>query len=304
MSLLPDFEAWAIFATVADRGSFSAAAEALGLSKATVSKAIARLETALGTRLFHRSSRRVTLSESGKRLALQAKELLEMGREAEEAARADAAELAGPIRLAAPMALGVLYVAPALAAFADEHPGIHIELHLSDERVDIVGGGFDLAVRIANLADSALRTRRLGDILSPLVASPGYIEAHGRPTHPVDLADHRCLTYTNFALPDVWSFAREDGETIQVRVSGPLATNSGDAMLPMLRAGLGIARLPGFFVDADIAAGRLVALLPHWTKDARGLHLLSPPGRHRPARIDALAGFLAGELARICRSGR
>ena len=298
---LPDFEAWAIFATVADRGSFSAAAEALGLSKATVSKAITRLETSLGTRLFHRSSRRVALSESGKALALQAKELLEMGREAEELARADAAELTGAIRLAAPMALGALHVAPAIAAFEAEHRCIHVELHLSDERVDIIGEGFDLAVRIANLPDSALRTRRLGDILSPLVASPAYIDAHGGPDHPVDLADHRCLSYTNLAVPDVWSFEREDGEQIQVRVSGPLSTNSGDAMLPALRAGLGIARLPGFYVDEDLAAGRLVALLPQWTKDARGLHLLSPPGRHRPARVDALAGLLGERLTRICR---
>lgn len=300
---LPDFEAWAIFATVADRGSFSGAAETLGISKATVSKAISRLETALGTQLFHRSSRRVALSESGKALALQARQLLEMGREAEEAARADAAALAGPIRLAAPMALGVLHVAPAVVAFDAEHPDIQVELQLSDELTDIIGGGFDLAVRIANLADSALRTRRLGDILSPLVASPGYLESHGRPEHPVDLADHACLTYTNLAIPDIWSFVREDGEEVQVRVSGPLATNSGDAMLPALRAGLGIARLPSFFVDEDIAAGRLVALLPHWTKDARGLHLLSPPGRHRPARVDALAGFLAEKLTRICRDG-
>ncbi|MFN2260068.1 MAG: LysR substrate-binding domain-containing protein [Parasphingopyxis sp.] len=300
---LPDFEAWAIFATVADRGSFSAAAQALGISKATVSKAVSRLEAAHGTTLFHRSSRRVALSESGKALALQAKALLEMGREAEELARADAAELSGAIRLAAPMALGVLHIAPALAEFEAEHPHIRIELHLSDERTDIIGGGYDLAVRIANLPDSALRARRLGDILSPLVASPDYIEKHGRPEHPVDLSGHACLTYTNLAVPDVWSFEREDGEQLQVRVSGPLATNSGDAMLPALRAELGIARLPGFFVDEDIAAGRLVALLPQWTKDARGLHLLSPPGRHRPARVDALAGFLAGRLARICRAG-
>jgi DNA-binding transcriptional LysR family regulator len=295
---LPDLEAWAIFASVAEHRSFSGAAEAIGLSKATVSKAITRLEAHLGQSLFHRTSRRLTMTESGKALAERAQRMLAEAQAAEEAAHDAATAPAGMIRVAAPMSLGLLAVAPALPDFLAAHPGIEIDLQLSDARVDIVAEGFDIALRIATLPDSSLRARKLADMPIHIVAAPSYLAAHGRPTHPAQLGEHRCLGYTNVSGP--WRFSGPDGAEISVRPRGPLATNSGDAMLPALRAGLGIARLPEFLVGADLAAGRLEAILLDWTPPPSALHLMTPPGALRPARVEALIEFLAERLRNIC----
>jgi len=300
MMRLPDLEAWAIFASVAEHRSFSGAAEAIGLSKATVSKAITRLEAHLGQSLFHRTSRRLTLTESGKALAERAQRMLAEAQAAEEAAHDAASAPEGLIRLAAPMSLGLLAVAPALPDFLAAHPGIEIDLQMSDARVDIVAEGFDIALRIATLPDSSLRARKLADMPIHIVAAPSYLATYGRPTHPAQLGEHRCLGYTNVSGP--WRFSGPGGAEISVRPRGPLATNSGDAMLPVLRAGLGIALLPEFLVSADLAAGRLEAILLDWTPPPSALHLMTPPGTLRPARVEALIEFLAERLRNICVS--
>jgi DNA-binding transcriptional LysR family regulator len=292
MARLPDLEAWAIFACVVEHRSFSAAADAIGVSKATVSKAISRLEAHLGVSLFHRTSRKLTLTESGKTLAEHAQRILAEAQSAEEAARDSTTVPAGLIRVAAPMTFGMTYLAPAIAEFLTANPAIQIDLHLSDARVDIVADGFDIALRIADLPDSSLRARRLCGIAVHCVAAPAYLDAHGRPNHPAQLADHACLGYTN-APGGVWRFAGPGGEEAAVRPAGPLMTNSGDAMLPALRAGLGIARLPDFIVDKDLATGTLETILPDWTPPAIALHLLTPPSSLRPARVEALIAYLA-----------
>lgn len=297
---LPDFEAWAIFASVHEHRSFTAAAEALGLSKATVSKAVTRLEAHLGTALFHRTSRRLSLTESGKALAVHAARMLAEAEAAEEAARDEASAPTGLVRVAAPMTFGLMHVAPAVADFLTQHPGIKVDLHLSDEKIDIIDMGFDIALRIAALPDSSLRARRLGDITAHIVAAPAYFEKHGRPTHPAQLAEHQCLSYAYVATPDLWRFHGPGGEEASVRLNGPLRCNSGEAMLPALRAGLGIARLPGFIVDADIAAGALEPVLQNWSMTPVALHLLSPPGGLRPARVELLIAFLSGRFRAIC----
>ena len=301
---LPDFEAWAVFASVVEHRSFSAAATALGVSKATVSKAISRLEARLGTTLFHRTSRRLTLTDSGQGLAERAQRILNEGLCAEEEALESAGAPAGLVRVAAPLTFGIRHVAPALADFLAEHPAIRIELSLSDARVDIVAQGIDIALRIAELPDSSLRARRLAPVKAHVVGSPAYFERHGRPRHPADLASHACFAYTNVANPDVWHFRRAGGEEAAVRVTGPLATDSGDAMLPGLRAGLGIAILPDFIVGEDLAAGRLEAVLDDWSFGAGALHLVTPPGTLRPARVEALISFLTDRMKRVCETGR
>ncbi|RYD48510.1 MAG: LysR family transcriptional regulator, partial [Sphingomonadales bacterium] len=245
---LPDFEAWAVFAAVVEHRSFSAAADAL-----SVSKAISRLETRLGTTLFHRTSRRLTLTDSGRSLAEHAQRILSEGEAAEEAAFESASAPAGLVRLAAPLTFGIKHLAPTLADFLTAHPGIKIDLRLSDARIDIVAEGVDVAIRIAELPDSSLRARRLGPVTAHIVAAPAYFDQHGRPRHPADLSAHACFTYANLSTPDVWRFRKAGGEEASVRVEGPLRTDNGEAMLPALRAGLGIAVLPGFIVDEDIA---------------------------------------------------
>ncbi|RJF90466.1 LysR family transcriptional regulator [Sphingomonas cavernae] len=297
---LPDFEAWAIFAKVVEFRSFTAAADSLGLSKATVSKAVTRLEEHLGAALFHRTSRRLSLTESGKALAAHAQRIVAEAEAAEEAARGEATAPAGIVRVAAPMTFGLMHVAPAIADFLAQHPGIKVDLHFSDEKVDIIEMGFDIALRIAALPDSSLRARRLGAIDAHVVAAPAYFERHGRPTHPAQLAEHRCIAYTNVANPDLWRFRGPDGEEASVRLDGPLRCNSGEAMLPALRAGLGVARLPDFIVDADIAAGTLEPILRNWAMPPVALHLLSPPSGPRPTRVELLIEFLSTRFRKLC----
>jgi DNA-binding transcriptional LysR family regulator len=297
---LPDFEAWAVFASVVEHRSFSGAALALGVSKATVSKAITRLEERLGTALFHRTSRRLTLTDSGQQLAENAQRILEEGQSAEEAAFESASAPSGVVRLAAPLTFGTRHLSGLIAEFMMAYPQIKVDLTLSDAFIDIVGEGIDVALRIAELPDSSLRARRLGPVTIHVVASPAYFEREGRPQHPADLARHACFVYTNTATPGVWRFKKAGGEEAAVRVDGPLRTDNGEAMLPALRAGLGIARLPGFLVDAELAAGRLEAVLADWVAGSVGLHLVTPPGSRRPVRVEALIDFLTERLRTLC----
>lgn len=300
---LPDLEAWAIFGRVVEHQSFSAAAQAIGVSKATVSKAIARLENHLGTSLFHRTSRKLTLTESGKELANHARRILAEAEAAEEAAHDSATLPSGLVRVAAPMTFGMTYLAPVIATFLALNPGIQIELHLSDARVDIVADGFDIALRIADLPDSSLRARRLCAVALHCVASPAYLDQNGRPSHPAQLAEHACLGYTN--VPGgTWHFSGPGGEEAALRPTGPLFTNSGDAMMPALLAGLGVARLPDFIVDEAICSGALEVILDEWMLPPVALHLLTPPSALRPARVEALIDFLVAHFrSPIARNG-
>jgi DNA-binding transcriptional LysR family regulator len=297
---LPDFEAWAIFACVVEHRSFSGAAAAIGVSKATVSKAIGRLEASLGTTLFHRTSRRLSLTDSGRALADRAARILAEARAAEESARESASAPAGLVRVAAPITFGVKYVAPAVAEFLASHPQVEVDLRLSDAKVDIVADGFDIALRIAVLPDSSLRARRLAPVSARLVAAPEYLAKHGTPRHPADLAEHACLRYANVAQPDTWHFRNAGGEEASARVRGPLITDNGDAMLPALCKGLGIAQLPDFIVDEEIAAGRLVEFLQGWTSQGIALHLLTPPSTLRPARVEALIDHFSTVFRELC----
>ena len=295
---LPDLEAWAIFASVVEHRSFSAAADAIGTSKATISKAITRLEARLGQSLFHRTSRRLTLTESGTALAEHARRILADAQAAEEAAHDAATAPAGLIRMTAPTTLGMVQLAPMLADFLHDHPGIEIDLQLSDTKVDIVAEGIDVALRIANLPDSSLRARRLGPIRTFVVAAPGYLDRRGRPTHPAQLGEHACFAYTNVSGP--WRFTNAHGEEAALRPSGPMRSNSGDAMLPALRAGLGIALLPDFIVGEDVARGTLEVILSDWSVPAIALHLMTPPSNLRPARVETLIAFLTERFRGLC----
>ena len=289
---LPDLEAWAMFAAVVEHRSFTDAAKALSVSKATVSKAVTRLEQHLETSLFNRTSRRLALTESGKRLAAHAARILEEGQAAEEAARQDTAELSGTIRLGAPMTFGLLRIAPLIAEFAKLHPAVDVDLHLSDARIDMVEMGLDATLRIADMPDSSLRARRLGDIKLHVIASPSYLAERGRPTHPSDLGAHDCLCYSNAPTPDVWRFSGPGQQNVVIQVRARITVNSGDAMLPALKAGIGIARLPDFIVSDGLASGELEEVLVDWRPPPLGLHLVTPPSRLRPARVEALLDYI------------
>jgi DNA-binding transcriptional LysR family regulator len=298
---LPDFEAWAIFAAVAEYRSFTEAAKALSLSKATVSKAVSRLENQVGAALFHRTSRRLSLTETGRALTERASRIWAEGLAADEAARDEATVPQGVVKLAAPMTFGQMHVGPAVADFLADYPGITIDLHLSDEKINIIDKGIDIALRIAALPDSSLRTRQLGRIDASIVAAPSYLDRHGRPVHPAELGVHRCFSYAYVDTPNLLRFRGPGQEEVVVRPEGPFRSNSGDVMLPALRAGLGIAVLPNFIVGDDLAEGRLEAILAEWSPPPVSLHLLTPPGVARSARVSLFADFLSERFRALCR---
>src|SRR6202166_3032333 len=295
---LPDFEALAIFAKVVELRSCAAAAGELALSKATVSKAVSRLEERLGARLFNRTSRRLALTDAGQGLADRATRLLADGEAAENEALAQSVAPRGLVRFAVPMTFGVKTVAPILPQFLEQYPDVSIDLHLSDAMVDLIGEGFDAGLRIASLPDSSLIARRLCAMPRYTAASAAYLKRHGRPTHPMHLARHKCFGYAYLSTPDVWHYTNSAGEQASVRPGGPLRVNNGEALMPALLAGLGIADLPEFIVGDAIASGEVEGILEGWEQTEGSVHLVMPPGGPRPARVEVLADFLTRHLAK------
>lgn len=304
MSRLPDFEALAIFAKVVEMRSFAGAASELALSKATVSKAVTRLEERLGARLFNRTSRQLALTDAGQRLSQRAAQLLADGEAAENEALAQAAVPRGLVRLAVPMTFGVRTIAPLLPDFLNAYPEVAIDLHLSDAKVDLIGEGFDAGVRIGTLPDSSLLARRLCAMPRYTVAAPSYLKRYGTPTHPMHLGQHKCFGYTYLSTPGVWHFTNAKGEQASVRPSGALRVNNGEAVMPALLAGLGIANLPEFIIGDAIAAKKVDVILKDWKQPEGAVHLLMPPGGPRPARVEVLADFLATRLGQAKRKAR
>ncbi len=297
MARSPDLEAWGVFARVSETGSFVRAAEELGLSKATVSKMMARLERRLGVPLMQRTSRRLSLTEAGRRSSAIARRLLADAQALEAAAMAEAATPQGLVRLAAPMSFGLAYLAPVLPEFLAAHPLVSVDLRLSDAMEDLIGGRFDAALRIADLADSTLRVRRLCRVRRVLAGAPAYFARHGRPEHPRDLSGHACLGYANLPEPDRWRFVHASGEEAAVVPAGPLVANNADALGPALRAGLGLAVQPEFVVWEDLLAGRLETVLAEWSAPEIVVNIVMPPGRARAASVTALVEFLMQRFA-------
>jgi DNA-binding transcriptional LysR family regulator len=225
----------------------------------------------------------------------------------EAEAVAQSASPRGVVRLAAPMSFGLLAVAPLMPEFLKAYPEVKVDLHLSDQMVDVIGEGFDAVLRIATLPDSSLVARRLCTVATFLVAAPSYLKQHGRPKHPMGLSDHPCLGYAYLTTPDTWRFTHKNGETAIVRpANGPLRVNNGDAMMPALIAGLGLGVLPDFILRDALADGRLERVLPDWSLPSSALHWVTPPGGPKPARIEVLANFFAEKLSKSTshRSGK
>tara|TARA_R110000824_G_scaffold11746_7_gene51452 strand:+ start:2135 stop:3025 length:891 start_codon:yes stop_codon:yes gene_type:complete len=293
---LPDYEAWAIFAVVARLGSFTAAAHELGLSKPTISKAISRLEQSLGTVLFHRTSRKISLSTAGKSLLHHAQQIASDGEAAMEAARDTTHLLRGQVRLAAPLSYGLSHLAPVIADFMCAYPEITVDLQLNDARVDLIEEGFDCAIRIGALPDSSLRAIKLRNMNGYFIAAPSYVKRMGQPKTPTDLSHHDCFIYSNTPSPEIWQISDAKDRATSVRPKCRFQSNNGDVMLPALIAGRGIGYLPDFLCQHALNAGYLINILPGWHMGDIALNIVMPPSRLRPARVDALVNFLKENL--------
>ncbi|GAB7538738.1 LysR family transcriptional regulator [Burkholderia sp. 3C] len=297
MSKLPDFEGLAMFAKVAEEGSFAAAARAMGVSVATVSRGVARLEDRLGARVFNRTSRQLALTEFGRTLCERAGDIYRLAEAAEGAARELSVRPRGLVRLAVPMSFGLRWVAPLMPGFFRQFPDVSVDLHLADSTVDLVADGFDAALRIAALPDSSLVARRLCAVTQYVVASPAYLEREGRPAHPRDLAERPCMSYAYRARSDVWRFTNEAGEEEPVMPNGPLRVTNADALLPMLLEGMALAELPEFIAGEYLADGRLEGVLTDWSLTKGGLYFVTPSARARPAKVGALSDYFAEHLS-------
>jgi DNA-binding transcriptional LysR family regulator len=294
---MPDFEGLAMFAKVAEERSFAAAARAMGVSVATVSRGVSRLEERLGARLLNRTSRQLALTEFGRTIAESASRIYQEAEATEDAAREQSARPRGRIRLAVPMSFGLRWVAPILPDFLRAYPDISIDLHLSDASVDLIGEGFDAALRIAVLPDSSLVARRLCPVSRFVVATPSYLAQYGRPQHPHDLIGRACLGYAYRARSEVWRFVDDAGNEETVEPAGPLRVTNADALVPTVLAGLAIAELPEFIAGEYLRDGRMEALMPDWRMQQGGLYFVTPSLRARPAKIEVLADFLAERLS-------
>ncbi|KQS05142.1 LysR family transcriptional regulator [Sphingomonas sp. Leaf357] len=297
MKRLPDLEAWAIFSKVAEHGSFSRAARAMGMSDPTVSKAIGRLEARLGLTLIARTSRRIALTDAGRAALERASRILSEGEAVEDEAGAQSTVPRGRVRISAPLSFGIAYLGSTLPAFLDAYPEITIDFALSDRKVDLVAEGFDLALRIASLNDSSLLSRRLCTVRLLLVASPDYLDRHGMPTHPAQLGGHCALAYTGGASR-TWRFTHPTFGEETVEPAVRVWTDNADLLNPALLAGQGLAIQPEFLVWRELRDGRLMPAMPEWSVAPLGLHLVMPPSPLRPLRVQALIDYLARELAR------
>jgi DNA-binding transcriptional LysR family regulator len=279
------------FVRVVEKGGFTAAAEDLRLSRAMVSKHVQDLEAHLGARLLNRTTRKLSLTEAGRAYYDRSTQLLAELAETEEAVGELQAKPRGRLRVNAPVSFGSLHLAAAIADYMAAYPDVAVELTLNDRIIDIVEEGYDVAVRIARLADSSLIARRLAPCRFVVCASPGYLKRQGRPEHPADLAQHNCLGYSYSAGGNEWRFDGPNGSSA-IRLKGMLQTNNGDALCAAVVAGGGIARLPTFIAGPDMLAGRLTPILTQYRIAEIAIYAVYPPGRHLSVKVRSFVDFL------------
>ena len=275
------------FVRVVETGSFARAAERMALSKPVLSRRVARLEERLGARLLTRTARGAHPTDIGQAYYARAANILAELEAAQEVVAEAVTQVAGPIRLSAPLSFGIMYLAAALADFARLHPRVELDVEYEDRTVDLAAGGYDLAVRIGNLPDSSLVARRIAPVRKVVVASPDYLDARSRPQRPGDLADHDILYYQH----EQWRFRIGNGwET--VRGHARMRANNGEVLRAMAASGLGICILPSFIASPALQSGELEVILRDYPLEEGALHAVMPPGRATTARVRALVDFL------------
>ena len=285
------------FAKVVETGSFTRAAEALGISRTMATVHVGRLEEHLHIRLLNRTTRRLSLTEAGSAYYERCAALLGEIDGLESSLEAMAEEPAGVLKVSAPVSFGVLHLGSALAEYAEKHPAVRFDLSLNDRTVDLVEEGYDVAIRIARLVDSSLVARRLADTTLCVCASPAYVKRHGAPRHPRELATRPCLGYAYAGTGDKWTFTGPEGP-VEVRVRTESRANNGDLLRMLAIHGHGIALLPSFIVADDLQARRLVRLLPRYNAGELGVFAIYPSRKHLSAKVRTLVDFLAQRFKR------
>lgn len=275
------------FVRVVETGSFARAAERMALSKPVLSRRVARLEEQLGARLLTRTARGAQPTDIGQAYYARAANILSELEAAQEVVAEAVTQVAGPVRISAPLSFGIMYLAEALADFAKLHPRVELEVEYDDRTVDLAAGGYDLAVRIGNLPDSALVARRIAPVRKVVVASPDYLDRRGRPQRPAELAAHDVLYYQH----EQWRF-RVGNRWESVRGIGRMRANNGEVLRTAAAAGLGVCLLPSFIAAPGLESGELEVILREYPLEEGALHAVMPPGRATTARVRALVDFL------------
>lgn len=284
------------FVAVVDAGSFVKAADALEVSKAAVSRYVAELESRLGVRLLHRTTRKLSLTPEGEVFNARCRELLGGLDEAESEVSSHSGEAGGLLRINAPFSFGLLHLAPLWPAFMAQHPKVTLDVTLADRVVDLVEEGFDMAVRIGRLPASSLVSRPLTSTRLVLCASPDYLRQRGTPSHPSELASHDVLTYSLFSMGEQWEFTGPEGAT-SVKVTPRLRTNSGDTCRAAALRHLGIVLQPSFLVGADLQAGRLVEVMPAWRSIELGVYAVYPSRKFVSPKVRVMIEFLVNAFS-------
>lgn len=285
-----------MFVKVVEAASISGGGDKLGIAKSAVSRRLAELESRLGVQLLQRTTRRINLTESGRAYYDRCVRILADVEEAELEVSSVHGALRGRLRVALPLSFGLLHLAPLIHAFSLLHPGIEFDLDFNDRQIDLMQEGFDLAVRIAALADSSLVARRLTVIRHVVCASPSYLSAHGTPETVEELEKHVGLGYSNRANPGLWRYQTPSGEAGSVKIPIKLLANSGDFLCQMAIAGHGILVHPSFYVADPIQHGKLVPLLTQYRWPELNAYAVYPATRHLSTRVRAFVDFLAERL--------
>lgn len=284
-----------IFAQVVQSGSFSQAADALGMSKSSVSKKVSFLEDRLGVRLLNRTTRKLSLTEVGRIFYERCERIMTEAEEAELAITHLQDEPRGHLRISAPMSFGIDHLGGPIAEFMAMYPDLSIDVSLNDRFVDIVEEGFDLAIRIGRLSDSSLIAKKIAESRLIVTASPDYWAENGTPKHPKDLADHRCIRYTLSRNSGNWFF-KEEGQPLTVQIEGQIQVNNGDVARELAVAGAGITSAPAFILGCSVQRGLLVPALVEYEDDPLNVYAVYPHNRHLSAKVRVFVDFLKSKF--------
>ncbi|GLQ30850.1 LysR family transcriptional regulator [Litoribrevibacter albus] len=289
---MESFGAYPVFVTVIETGGFSPAANKLGISKSAVSKRISQLEEHLGVKLLHRTTRKLSLTEAGEHFYQHARIASQAAQDAEDAVAQLQGVPQGRLRISIPMSFGRLYVAPVIPEFLRRYPKINLELVMDDEFTDLIGSGFDMALRLGDLKDSTLIAKKITHLKNVLCASPSYLEEFGTPKRLEEVKQHNCLAFSYSQDVREWYFIK-DNTTRAIEVSGNYQVNNSEALREAMIQGVGIGRLPTFVANPEIKAGRLVKLFPDYEMPGKTMYAVYPERQFLPAKVRVFIDFMS-----------